>query len=280
LRLTVVGSSSSIPRPDRACSSYLVQDDETSLVLDLGTGAFANLRRHVDYNRLDAVVITHMHADHFIDLIPLRYALCYGVFRRKRKLPLYLPPDGDRMLHQLVSAFADEGGGDFINEVFEVQTYDPSAPLAIGGGRMTFALTSHYIPAFAVRYERHGRSLTYSADSAPEPRLVELARGSDLFVCESTLLADDIERGMRGHSSAREAGQMAQAAEVGRLVLTHYAECATARDLDESAREFFTGEVSVADDHAVYDVVSHRLLGLRQSALESASACSALPSRS
>jgi ribonuclease BN (tRNA processing enzyme) len=258
LRLTVVGSSSSIPRPDRACSSYLVQDDETSLVLDLGTGAFANLRRHVDYNRLDAVVITHMHADHFIDLIPLRYALCYGVFRRKRKLPLYLPPDGDRMLHKLVSAFADEGGGDFITEVFDVQTFDPTAPLAIGGGRLTFALTSHYIPAFAIRYERHGQSLTYSADTAPEARLVELARGCDLFVCESTLLADDIERGMRGHSSGREAGQMAEAAGVGRLILTHYAECATARDLDESAREHFSGDVAVADDHQVYDVVPAR----------------------
>jgi ribonuclease BN (tRNA processing enzyme) len=266
LRLTVAGSSSSIPRPDRACSSYLVQDDETSLVLDLGTGAFANLRRHVDYNRLDAVVITHMHADHFIDLVPLRYALCYGVFRRKRKLPLYLPPDGDRMLHRLVSAFADEGGGDFITEVFEVQTYDPSAALQIGGGRLTFALTSHYIPAFAIRYERDGQSLTYSADTAPEARLVELARGSDLFVCESTLLADDIERGMRGHSSGREAGQMAHAAGVRRLVLTHYAECATARDLDESAREFFSGEVLVADDHQVYDVVPAGDVSCRSSA--------------
>ncbi len=232
-----------------------MQDDETSLVLDLGTGAFANLRRHVDYNRLDAIVITHMHADHFIDLIPLRYALCYGVFRRKRKLPLYLPPDGERMLHQLVSAFADEGGGDFITEVFDVHSYDPAATLEIGGGRLTFALTSHYIPAFAIRYDRQGQSLTYSADSAPEARLVELARGSDLFVCESTLLADDIERGMRGHSSGREAGQMAQAAGVGRLILTHYAELATARDLDESAREYFTGDVAVADDHAVYEIV-------------------------
>lgn len=254
--MTVVGSSSSIPRPDRACSSYLVQDDETSVVLDLGTGAFGNLRRHVDYDRLDAIVISHMHADHFIDLIPLRYALCYGPFRRKHKLPLYLPPDGERMLHQLVGAFADEGGGDFITQVFEVHTYDPSAPLAIGAGEIHFALTSHYIPAFAMRYERHGQSLTYSADTAPDERIVDLARGSDLFICEATLLADDVERGMRGHSSGREAGQMAQAAGVHRLVLTHYAECATARDLDEGARDCFSGEILVADDHRLLDVAS------------------------
>jgi ribonuclease BN (tRNA processing enzyme) len=254
LRVTVVGSSSSIPRPDRACSSYLVQDDGLSLVLDLGTGAFANLRRHVDYNRLDAIVITHMHADHFIDLIPLRYALCYGAFRPKHKLPLYLPPDGARMLHQLVGAFADEGGGDFIRQVFDVRTYDPAASLSIGDATLRFALTAHYIPAFAVRYERDDRSLTYSSDTAPEDRIIALARETDLFICESTLLATDIERGMRGHSSGREAGQMAQVAGVNRLVLTHYAECATARDLDESAREFFSGEIIVADDHYVIEV--------------------------
>ena len=87
-RLTIAGSSSSIPRPDRACSSYLVDDGETSIVLDLGTGAFSNLRRYVDYDRLGAVVISHMHADHFIDLIPLRYALRYGPRRRSAKLPV------------------------------------------------------------------------------------------------------------------------------------------------------------------------------------------------
>ena len=251
LRITVVGSSSSIPRPNRACSSYLVQDDETSVVLDLGTGAFANLRRHVEYDRLDAIVISHMHADHFIDLIPLRYALCYGALRPARKLPLYLPPDGERMLHQLVGAFADEGGGDFISEVFDVHTYDPAATLAIGAGRLSFALTSHYIPAFAMRYEWRGQAFTYSADTAPEARIIELARDCDLFICESTLLAGDVERGMRGHSSAREAGLMAQSAGVRRLVLTHYPECATARDLDESARECFAGEIIIADDHHV-----------------------------
>ncbi len=231
-----------------------MQDDETSLVLDLGSGAFANLRRHVDYDRIGAIVITHMHADHFIDLIPLRYALCYGTRRPKRKVPLYMPPDGERMLRTLVGAFADEGGGNFLSEVFDIQTYEPDRKLVIGGGELTFALTSHYIPAFAIRYERNGCSLTYSADTAPEPRVVELARESDLFVCESTLLADEVERGMRGHSSAFEAGQMAQAAGVRRLILTHYAENATARDLDESARRSFDGDIVVADDHAVLEI--------------------------
>src|SRR5579875_3203130 len=92
-RLTIAGSSSSIPRPDRACSSYLVDNGDVPIVMDLGTGAFANLRRYVDYDRLGAVVISHMHADHFLDLIPLRYALRYGSRRPHAKLKVYLPPD-------------------------------------------------------------------------------------------------------------------------------------------------------------------------------------------
>lgn len=218
-------------------------------MLDLGTGAFANLRRHVDYDRLGAVVISHMHADHFIDLIPLRYALVYGTLRRASKLPVYLPPGGIAMLRTLVSAFPHEPG-EFLDDAFALSEYDPARPLAIAGATLRFAHTAHYIPAFAIRWERGGASVTYSADTAPDERVVALARESDVFLCEATLRQGDTEVGVRGHSSAAEAAAMARDAGVRRLVLTHYHESATSRDLDESAREIFAGEIQVADDHA------------------------------
>lgn len=251
--MTVAGSSSSIPRPDRACSSYLVDDDETPIVLDLGTGALANLRRYVDYDRLGAVVISHMHADHFIDLIPLRYALRYGSRRRAEKLPVHLPPGGIGMLTKLVSAFAPEGG-EFLSDVFDLREYDPARPLPIAGATLRFAPTAHYIPAFAIRWERDGASVTYSADTAPDDQVIALARESDVFLCEATLRRGEIEPGARGHSSAGDAAAMARAAGVRRLVLTHYSDEATSRDLDESARELFDGEIVVADDHDVLAV--------------------------
>ncbi len=222
-------------------------------MLDLGTGAFANLRRYVDYDRLGGVVISHMHADHFIDLIPLRYALRYGSHRRAGKLRVHLPPGGLAMLKQLVSAFAPEGG-EFLSDVFELSEYDPSAPLPIQGATLRFAQTSHYIPSYAIRWERHGTSVTYSADTAPDERVVRLARGSEVFLCEATLLRGEAEPGERGHCSAEEAGAMARAAGVRRLVLTHYGEESTSRDLDEAARSVFDGEVVVADDHRVLNL--------------------------
>jgi ribonuclease BN (tRNA processing enzyme) len=251
--LTIAGSSSSIPRPDRACSSYLVDDGETPVVLDLGTGAFANLRRYVDYERLGAVVISHMHADHFIDLVPLRYARRYGTRRAAAKLPVYLPPGGLKTLSTLVSAFHGEGG-EFLSDVFELHEYDPTKPLRLGAATIRFAHTKHFIPAFAMRWESAGASVVYSADTAPDERVVALAREADVFMCEATLRHDEREPGMRGHSSALEAAQMAAAANVRRLVLTHYGEESTSRDLDEAAREAFDGEIVVADDHRVFDL--------------------------
>ena len=252
-RLTIAGSSSSIPRPERACSSYLVDDGETPIVMDLGTGAFANLRRYADYDRLGAVVISHMHADHFIDVIPLRYALKYGPRRRAGKLPVYLPPGGLAMLRAFVDAFPSEPGA-FLDDVFALAEYDPARPLAIDGATLRFAHTAHYIPAFAMRWERDGASVTYSADTAPDERVVALARESDVFVCEATLLDGAVEQGLRGHSTAAGAAGMARDARVRRLVLSHYGAESTSRDLDEAAREIFHGEILVADDHHTFDL--------------------------
>lgn len=211
------------------------------------------MRRYADYDRLGAVVISHMHADHFIDLIPLRYALRYGPRRRAEKLPVHLPPGGLGMLRRLCSAFADEGG-EFLSDVFDLHEYDPSQPLKIEGASLRFAHTAHYIPAFAVRWDRSGASATYSADTAPDDAVVALARDTDVFLCEATLRSGEVEPGARGHSSAADAAAMARRAGAHRLILTHYGEESTSRDLDEAAREIFDGPIIVADDHRSIDL--------------------------
>jgi ribonuclease BN (tRNA processing enzyme) len=244
-----------VPRVDRACSAYLIEDGDFAFSLDFGTGAFANMRRYADYDRLDAVVISHMHADHFLDLIPLRYAVRYGSKRRATRLPVWMPPGGVAMLRAITSPFANEGNGDFLDEAFDLKEFDPANPLLLGPGQLRFAPTTHYITSFAIRYERSGTSITYSADTAPDQRVVELARGTDLFLCEATLLPGETEHGgIRGHSSAKDAAQMAVDARVARLVLTHYSQDTTAHDLEAEARSIYKGALTVADDHSVLEV--------------------------
>ncbi|HEX8805580.1 MAG TPA: MBL fold metallo-hydrolase [Candidatus Aquilonibacter sp.] len=248
MRVRVIGSSASVPRPGRACSCQLIRARGTNLLLDIGTGALANLRIVMDYPDLDGIVITHMHADHFLDLIPLRYGLKYGPLLRDDRMPLWLPPGGERQLRDLAKTFGSEGPNDFLDEVFDVREYDPASTLEVGRLSVTFAKTIHYIDAYAVRVERDGASVCYSSDTAPCPRVEELARGSSIFLCEAALgLA--VETGpARGHLSAIEAGEMAQRAGARRLVLTHYGTEFAPGELEDAARSVYHGPCAIADD--------------------------------
>lgn len=247
LRLVVVGSGSAAPRPGCACSSYLVRTPGAAVVLDLGSGAFGKLQLAIDYGQLDALVISHLHGDHFLDVIPLRYALKRRPSVRDDRLPLWLPPGGAETLHRLCNVLIHADGAAFLDEVFTVREYDPAGQLQIGDVRLTFAPARHYIPAFAIRAECDEASVVYSADTAPCESVTELARNSALFLCEASLgLGSEVEP--RGHSSASEAGEMAQRAGAARLVLTHYNADALPNALVAAARRRFEGPVLVADD--------------------------------
>ena len=248
MRVTVLGSSCSIPRPQRACSSYLLETREGAIVADLGSGAFANLVRVRAPETIDAIVISHMHADHFLDLIPMRYALKYGTRTNDRRVAVYLPPGGEAALRSLVSAFAHETGKDFLGDVFDCRTYDPQAALAVADAAVRFAPTRHYIPTFACRFDSRGASVTYSGDTAPDDAVVALARETDAFICEATLTAAQEDEEPRGHSSAREAGALAKRARARRLVLSHYPASADRTLLAAAARSTFDGPIAVADD--------------------------------
>jgi ribonuclease BN (tRNA processing enzyme) len=247
MRMRVVGSSPSVQRAGRACSCYLLRTRDASVLLDLGSGALGNLHNAIDYPQIDAIVISHMHADHFLDLIPLRYGLKYGPLLRDGRMPLWLPPGGSAMLRTLVGAFAAEGKGDFLDEVFEVGEYDPARPMEVNDLRLSFRQTRHYVETYSIRAERGTSSVVYSADTAPCDAVVEHARGCSLFLCEATL-GLGTEEGVRGHASAEEAGDMAQRAGAHRLALTHYNSTYAPDELVEAAQSAFSGRVSMADD--------------------------------
>jgi ribonuclease BN (tRNA processing enzyme) len=236
-----------VPRPSRACSCYLLRSQEAAVLLDLGSGAFSNLREAIDYTALDAIVISHMHADHFLDLIPLRYALKYGPLQREGRIALYMPPGGEKVLRNLCAAFTSEGPLDFLDEVFVVNEYQMQRPMEINDVRLTFTKTIHYVDAYAMRAQSNAASIAYSADTAPCESVVNLARGCDLFLCESTLGLGEVDV-PRGHLTAPEAGEMARRAEAGRLVLTHYGSEYAPGELEDEAEMRFHGPCAVADD--------------------------------
>jgi ribonuclease BN (tRNA processing enzyme) len=233
----------------------LLEGEGDSVIFDFGTGALANAQAYLRPEEIGAIVISHMHADHFLDLIPLRYALQYGPRTNARRIPLYLPPGGEGMLRAISDALSREPGGDFLSEVFDVHTYDPAGVLALGPARLRFVPTRHYVPTFACRYELGNTSVIYSADTAPADSVVALARDADLFFCEATLSSDQAEpTAERGHLTAREAALIARNAGVRQLVLTHYPRELTPDDLAAAVREVHDGRLAIADDHESYRV--------------------------
>ncbi|HZV76385.1 MAG TPA: MBL fold metallo-hydrolase [Candidatus Babeliales bacterium] len=247
-----------MPRPGGACSCYLVRSRDAAVVLELGSGAFAKLQLAIEYPSIDAIVVSHMHADHFFDLVPLRYGLKYGPLVRKARLPLWLPPGGRTALEALRRAVAPDAPPDFFDVAYQVAEYDPSQPLEVNDLRLTFRRTRHYVTAYAVRAECHGASITYSADTAPCDAVVELAANTSLFLCEAALGLGS-ETGKRGHSSAQEAGAMAQRAGAGRLALTHFGAAYSPEALVAAARTQFDGPVIAAADGDQFSVLGSSL---------------------
>ena len=221
VRLTVLGCGPAAPQPDTPASGLLVQSDSSTILLDCGQGVAARLVGHARPESLTAVIIGHMHADHFIDLAALRYAFSWGE-RTAERLAVLLPPGGLDAFAELAGVVSERQG--FFDDAFDVREYDPAASIAVGDLGVSFVPGRHYVPAWGVALTAaDGTRLVYAGDTGPNPGLIEAARGADVLVCEATLgSAADDDQGRRGHLSLDEALDHAQQADVGRLVATHY----------------------------------------------------------
>ncbi|RKS76811.1 ribonuclease BN (tRNA processing enzyme) [Actinomadura pelletieri DSM 43383] len=215
MRVTVIGCSGSFPGPDSPASSYLVEADGYALVLDLGNGALGSLQRFRSLYEIDAVCISHLHADHCLDLCGYWVARKYRPGGPPPRIPVYGPAGTAARMAKAYDLAPDPG----MSEAFDFRPL-PSGPYEIGPFRVTTALMPHPVEAYAFRVEHGGRTLAYSGDTGPSDLLVDLARDADLFLCEASFLdRPGLPEGL--HLTAREAGEHAARAGVGRLVLTH-----------------------------------------------------------
>jgi ribonuclease BN (tRNA processing enzyme) len=264
MRLTVLGKSPSWQDAGGACSGYLVEEEGTAVVVDCGNGVFGKLRESIDYVDVDAVVISHLHADHFLDLVPFSYALTYAP--RQQPVPvdrwpgtddpacpaLHVPPGGRAAFRRVVGAWGPE---ELIENAFHLREYDPDEEIDIGPLRVRFQSVPHFTETFAMSIERAdgGGRIVYGADSSPTDALTEFARGADLMLVEATLPRPE-RTGMRGHLTPAEAGALAGAAGAKRLVLVHISDELDWEWACAEAAESFGGPVEVAAGGASYEV--------------------------
>jgi ribonuclease BN (tRNA processing enzyme) len=254
VRITVLGKSPAWQDAGGACSGYLVESGTTCLLVDCGPGVLAALRASRDYGEVDAVVLTHLHADHVLDLVTYASALSYSPRAAAGTLPrpaLHVPPGGGEQLAAL--GVGASMGPDHIAGAFALREYDPAGTVTVGELNLRFQPVPHHIPSHAIEVAGGGSRVTFGSDCGPNDALPAFARDTDLLVVEATLLEpDDGDR--PAHLSAHEAGEHGRRAGARRLVVTHFTDEVDAELVRAEAARGYGGPVELAAGGAVYEV--------------------------
>lgn len=263
MKVTVVGCSGSGSGPDSPASSYLVQAEHEertySLLLDLGPGSFGALFRYLDPADLDAVLFSHLHPDHCLDLCALYVGACYSATAPWPPATVYGPSD---TAERMVRAYdvpappgvepAEAAGG--IAEFFDYRTWQPRQ--RIGPFDVTVARVAHPVEAYAIRLtERTATSptLVFSGDTGPTDALTELARGADLLLIEASFL-DRPGNPADLHLTGREAASIGTTAGVGSVVLTHIPPWHDPERVLAEATPHFAGPIELARSGACWTI--------------------------
>ncbi len=252
MRLTVIGNSGSYPGPQSSASCYLLEAEHEGrtwrVLLDLGSGALGSLQRYADARAVDAVFLSHLHADHCLDLCGYYVMRKYHPDGALPRIPVWGPEDSARRMAKAYDL--DENPG--MNEEFDFITY-PSEPVTLGPFTVTARHVVHPVTAYALRVEADGRVLAYSGDSGMCSGLEDTARDADVFLCEASFM-EGAPNPPDLHLTGAEAGRTAAAAGSRRLLLTHIPPWHEADKVLAEAVGTYNGDLELATVGRVYDI--------------------------
>ncbi len=235
MKLTIIGWWGAYPNADEATSGYLLETEGFSVLLDCGSGVLAQLQKYISLPNLDAVVLSHYHSDHVADIGCLQYAARILMDLNQKKQPLSIYGHSEDKNFAALNYLQYSTG----------YAIDARTDLQLGSLNFSFCRNIHPDPCFSMRIEKNGRKLVYISDTGYTDDLVEFADKADLLLCESSLY-DEYRGRIPGHMTAGEAGQIAQAAGVRHLVLTHLPHFGNHRLLVEQAGKRFKGIIELA----------------------------------
>jgi ribonuclease BN (tRNA processing enzyme) len=249
MRLTVVGCAGSFPGPDSPASCYLLEADGFRLVIDFGNGSLGALQRYAALSAVDAVCLSHLHADHCVDLYSYSIARAYHPAGPMPAIPVYGPAGTAERIAYIHGSNGDDLG---LTKRFTWETLEPGR-LTIGPFDIQLAHMNHPVETFAYRFNHDGRVLVYTGDTGETEEIPALAAGADVFLSEAAFLeAPDLPPDL--HLTARQAACYAGRAGVGKLVLTHLQPWTNADDARAEAAAAFAGNLDIAVAGQVIDL--------------------------
>jgi ribonuclease BN (tRNA processing enzyme) len=241
MRLTVVGCAGSFPGPDSPASCYLLEADGFRVVVDFGNGSLGALQKYIGLFDVDAVCLSHLHADHCVDLYSYSIARTYSPAGVQPPIPVYGPAGSAKRMSLIHGSDGDDG----LTKRFTFETLEPGR-VTIGPFDVQLAHVNHPVETFAFRFSYGGRSLVYTGDTGESEAVPELAAGADVFLSEAAFLdRPDLPRDI--HLTARQAAGYANRAGVGKLVLTHLQPWNDRDAARTEAASAFPGELGIAE---------------------------------
>jgi ribonuclease BN (tRNA processing enzyme) len=220
MRLTILGTGTARPVGDSPQSGVLVESGETKILFDIGSGVASQVEARMNAADLAGLVIGHFHADHWIDIGPLRYRFPWGE-AAPRPLPVFLPPGGRDKLNHLAAAINERPG--FFEAAFAITEYESDQRIEIGGVLIVPHAVGHYVPAWSMDITGPGgERVVYAGDMGPSEMVVDLARGAELLILEATLEDGAFDDARRGHIDTAEAIDHARRSGVPLGLIVHY----------------------------------------------------------
>ena len=244
MRLTVLGSGTFQPTPERGCSGYLIEIGDEKILLDAGSGILRQLSKiNVSAEDIDIIVFTHLHIDHTGDLAPLLFAKHHIIKSNKKDLLLFGPPGFQKFFSQLNAIY---------NKSIQAEDYVLTIQECTENGfnfkdfSIAFLPVMHTDNSYGIRIEdTNGRTLAYSGDTDYCDNLIALCRKSDIAIIECSFQDD---QKFPGHMTPSEVGKAAHLAECKRILLTHIYPVADVEKLLSSCSIYYHGTIEIAEE--------------------------------
>ncbi|MCP3761617.1 MBL fold metallo-hydrolase [Domibacillus sp. A3M-37] len=239
MNITILGCWGGFPKANEASSGYLIEQDGFKLLIDCGSAVLSKLQNHLKPAELDAVIISHYHADHIADIGVLQHALLIDSFTDKMRnepLPIYGHNESDGF------------GALTYKNITKGIAYDPKNALHAGPFSISFLKTDHPAPCYAIKITDGNDTVVYTADTAYKKELSSFAVGADVLLAESNFYKG-MDGASAGHMTAEQAGMLAREAGVKTLVLTHLPHFGELDQLTREASEQFNGTILLAEEN-------------------------------
>jgi ribonuclease BN (tRNA processing enzyme) len=251
MRLTVIGCSGSYPGPDSAASCYLLEAEQEGrtwrVLLELGNGSLGALHNYIDPLTVDAVLVSHLHSDHCLDLCGFYVMRKYHPRGPQPRIAVWGPPDTADRMARAYDLPLDPG----MHEEFDFRVYDGA--LSIGPFSIVPVEVDHPVDAYGLRITADGATIGYSGDTGPGKGFDRVAEGVQLLLAEASFRDGDVNPPDL-HLTGTECADAATRGGAEQLVLTHIPPWFDKGIALAEAEAGYAGPVELARPGAVYEL--------------------------